>query len=119
MGLDGHSTWQVCVGGSCRQLCKELIAPCPFSELQVVDMICKLAKKGMTPSQIGVVLRDSHGIPLVTNVTGNKILRILRVSIPHNCICSDRHRAFSLQPYAALSVCKLSSPLCNLTSPAT
>jgi len=28
-------------------------------------MMCKMAKKGMTPSQIGVVLRDSHGIPQV------------------------------------------------------
>lgn len=42
-------------------------------------MITKFAKKGMTPSQIGVVLRDSHGIPLVKSVTGNKILRVLRV----------------------------------------
>lgn len=32
----------------------------------------------MTPSQIGVALRDSHGIPQVRFVTGNKILRILR-----------------------------------------
>jgi small subunit ribosomal protein S13e len=32
---------------------------------QVVDQICKLAKKGATPSQIGVVLRDSHGIAQV------------------------------------------------------
>lgn len=24
--------------------------------------MCKLAKKGLTPSQIGVILRDSHGI---------------------------------------------------------
>jgi hypothetical protein len=68
---------------------------------QVVDQICKLAKKGATPSQIGVVLRDSHGIAqvkLVTgmrhssnarqlpespgrsadNLTGNRILRILK-----------------------------------------
>ncbi|KAF2151837.1 putative 40S ribosomal protein S13 [Myriangium duriaei CBS 260.36] len=45
---------------------------------QVVDQICKLAKKGATPSQIGVVLRDSHGIAQVKIVTGNKILRILR-----------------------------------------
>ncbi|KAM7193485.1 Ribosomal S13/S15 N-terminal domain containing protein [Naviculisporaceae sp. PSN 640] len=45
---------------------------------QVVDQICKLAKKGATPSQIGVVLRDSHGIAQVKNVTGNKILRILK-----------------------------------------
>ncbi|KAL2756799.1 hypothetical protein ACRALDRAFT_2102166 [Sodiomyces alcalophilus JCM 7366] len=45
---------------------------------QVVDQICKLAKKGATPSQIGVILRDSQGIAQVKIVTGNKILRILR-----------------------------------------
>ena len=66
---------------------------------QVVDNICKLAKKGATPSQIGVVLRDSHGVAQVKVVTGrqqhsqtakgnlllttgsgagNKILRILK-----------------------------------------
>merc|ERR1711967_166470 len=34
-----------------------------------------MAKKGYTPSQIGVVLRDSHGIPQVKMIAGNKILR--------------------------------------------
>ena len=37
---------------------------------QIVDQICKLAKKGATPSQIGVVLRDSHGVAQVKVVTG-------------------------------------------------
>lgn len=37
---------------------------------QIVDNICKLAKKGATPSQIGVVLRDSHGVAQVKVVTG-------------------------------------------------
>ena len=46
----------------------------------VCDHICKLAKKGLTPSQIGVTLRDSFGIPQVKTVTGNKILRILKVN---------------------------------------
>ena len=46
----------------------------------VVEHICKLARKGLTPSQIGVTLRDSHGIPQVRFVTGNKILRILKSS---------------------------------------
>lgn len=32
----------------------------------------------MTPSQIGIVLRDSYGIAQVKHVTGNKIVRILR-----------------------------------------
>ena len=42
------------------------------------DNICKFAKKGLTPSQIGVILRDSHGIAQVRSVTGSKILRILK-----------------------------------------
>merc|ERR1719217_1248704 len=46
----------------------------------VGDHICKLAKKGLTPSQIGVTLRDSFGVPQVRTVTGNKILRILKVA---------------------------------------
>merc|ERR1712139_2814 len=46
----------------------------------VSDHICKLAKKGLTPSQIGVTLRDSFGVPQVRTVTGNKILRILKTS---------------------------------------
>lgn len=42
---------------------------------QVVDQICKLARKGATPSQIGVVLRDSHGVAQVKIVTGMSSLR--------------------------------------------
>ncbi|KAF3209403.1 ribosomal 40S subunit protein S13 [Orbilia oligospora] len=45
---------------------------------QIIDQICKLARKGATPSQIGVVLRDSHGVAQVKVVTSNKILRILK-----------------------------------------
>lgn len=41
----------------------------------VVDQICKLAKKGATPSQIGVILRDSHGIAQVKVVTGMHIVQ--------------------------------------------
>lgn len=40
---------------------------------QVVEQIAKLAKKGATPSQIGVTLRDSHGIAMVKVVTGKSI----------------------------------------------
>ncbi|KAI5846922.1 40S ribosomal protein S13 [Tricharina praecox] len=45
---------------------------------QITEKICRLARKGSTPSQIGVELRDSHGIAQVKVVTGNKILRILK-----------------------------------------
>src|SRR6266404_3332021 len=48
------------------------------SPQDVVEHITKLARKGLTPSQVGVTLRDSHGIPQVRFVTGNKILRVLK-----------------------------------------
>merc|ERR1712202_23738 len=48
------------------------------SAADTVKEICNMAKKGYTPSQIGVVLRDSHGIPQVKMIAGNKIVRILR-----------------------------------------
>eukprot|EP00164_Ancoracysta_twista_P000080 GFYU01000112.1.p2 GENE.GFYU01000112.1~~GFYU01000112.1.p2 ORF type:complete len:152 (+),score=43.24 GFYU01000112.1:52-507(+) len=47
---------------------------------EVCENICKLAKKGMTPSQIGVMLRDSNGIAQVKHVTGSKVLRILKAN---------------------------------------
>ncbi|KAK4782884.1 hypothetical protein SAY86_007258 [Trapa natans] len=47
-------------------------------KLLVEENICKFAKKGLTPSQIGVILRDSHGIAQVKSVTGSKILKILK-----------------------------------------
>merc|ERR1712210_100565 len=58
----------------------------------VDDIIMKLAKKGMTPSQIGVVLRDNHGIAQVGSVTGSKVLRILKgqgmaPDIPEDLYC--------------------------------
>merc|ERR1712116_22310 len=52
----------------------------------------QLAKKGLTPSQIGVILRDSHGVAQVRYITGNKILRILKAkglapSLPEDLHC--------------------------------
>ncbi|CAD5192312.1 unnamed protein product [Musa acuminata subsp. malaccensis] len=49
-----------------------------ISAADVEDNICKFARKGLSPSQIGVVLRDSHGIAQVKSITGSKILRILK-----------------------------------------
>nr|CAH04328.1 S13e ribosomal protein [Calomera littoralis] len=45
---------------------------------KVKDKIAKMAKKGLTPSQIGVKLRDSEGVAQVRFVNGNKILRIMK-----------------------------------------
>lgn len=58
----------------CRLLRRAWLPPTP----QVQELICKFSKKGMTPSQIGVLLRDNHGIAQVSTVTGSKVLRILK-----------------------------------------
>merc|ERR1719387_2947644 len=57
-----------------------------------MEQVAKLAKKGLTPSQIGVILRDSHGIAQVAHVTGSKILRMLKKQglapeIPEDLYC--------------------------------
>jgi len=49
-----------------------------LSSQDVEEQIVKLARKGLRPSHIGVILRDSHGVAQVRRITGNKILRILR-----------------------------------------
>merc|ERR1711965_558587 len=51
-----------------------------ISAQDLTDQMVKLAKRGSTPSQIGVLLRDQYGIPQVKGVTGSKILRILKVN---------------------------------------
>ena len=45
-----------------------------MSSDEVSEQIFKLSKKGLTPSQIGVILRDSHG---VAQVIGNAASAIL------------------------------------------
>ncbi|GJZ05362.1 40S ribosomal protein S13 [Tanacetum coccineum] len=54
------------------------IAPARAVLCKVHDNICKFAKNGLAPSEIGVILRDSHGIAQVNSLTGSKILRILK-----------------------------------------
>eukprot|EP00297_Palpitomonas_bilix_P000016 CAMPEP_0113918178 /NCGR_PEP_ID=MMETSP0780_2-20120614/33183_1 /TAXON_ID=652834 /ORGANISM="Palpitomonas bilix" /LENGTH=243 /DNA_ID=CAMNT_0000917909 /DNA_START=67 /DNA_END=799 /DNA_ORIENTATION=+ /assembly_acc=CAM_ASM_000599 len=54
--------------------------------------LLELARKGLTPSQIGVLLRDSEAVPRVKVVTGNTIVRILKAKglapeIPEDLYC--------------------------------
>merc|ERR1712121_515448 len=63
-----------------------------LSSEDVAEQIVKLAKKGLKPSQIGVILRDSHGVAQVRHVTGNKILRVLKAKglapdLPEDLYC--------------------------------
>ncbi len=48
-----------------------------MSNEEIVQMVVKLGKEGMTTSKIGVVLRDQHAVPSVKLATGRSILEIL------------------------------------------
>ena len=53
-------------------------ATCSSTAEEVTAQTCKLAKKGTPPSKIGVILRDQYGVGQVKNITGSKIVRILK-----------------------------------------
>ena len=44
----------------------------------VEQLVLKLAKTELSPSMVGLILRDSYGIPDVKAITGKKILQILK-----------------------------------------
>ncbi len=44
---------------------------------EVKSTTLKLAKEGLTPSRIGMVLRDDHAVPLVKPITGKSVMEIL------------------------------------------
>lgn len=41
------------------------------------DLVVQMGKMGRQPSQIGLVLRDQHGVPNVRLLTGKSIIQIL------------------------------------------
>ncbi|KHO49931.1 MAG: 30S ribosomal protein S15, small subunit ribosomal protein S15 [archaeon GW2011_AR6] len=45
---------------------------------EIESIIVKLAKQGMQPGKIGLVLRDAYGIPLSRPITGKKIYQIMK-----------------------------------------
>lgn len=52
-----------------------------ISELDIdhiKNRIIELAKKGVPPSKIGIILRDEEGVPLVKHLFGKKLNQILK-----------------------------------------
>ncbi len=66
------------VAGSTRPIERKVPSWQKYKTAEVEALILKLAKEGKTPSQIGLVLRDTYGIPDVKATTHKKILGILK-----------------------------------------
>lgn len=58
----------------------------------IVDLIVTMAKKGMSPSQIGVAIRDKEAVPSIKLLTGQKIVRLLKKNGNYFTKCRLRTR---------------------------
>ena len=63
---------------SIRPITVEAPLWCKYRPEEVEGMIIDLAKKGVQPSLIGVILRDQYGIPLVKHLIGKKIYEVFK-----------------------------------------
>ena len=48
------------------------------NEQEIVDIIEKLAKEGKREAEIGLILRDQHGVPTTKTILGKKLGHILK-----------------------------------------
>lgn len=81
--------------GSTRPVSKKPPAWFKYTPEEVEALIAKLAKEGNSPSSIGAILRDKHGVPLVKPVTGKNISQLARASgqtpkVPEDLDCLFR-----------------------------
>ncbi len=49
-----------------------------YKSKEIELLIAKLSKEEHTPSEIGIILRDSYGIPDEKKITGKRITKILK-----------------------------------------
>ncbi len=63
--------------GSKKPSKKKVHAWIRYKPKEIELLISKLAREGHSASQIGIVLRDTYGVPDVKNIVGKKISKIL------------------------------------------
>jgi len=61
-----------------RPVTKRSPSWCRYTAEEVEALIMKLSKEGHSPSKIGIILRDQHGVPLAKPITGKSITEILK-----------------------------------------
>jgi small subunit ribosomal protein S15 len=64
--------------GSTRPAIKASPEWLTYSQREVEDLVISLGREGYMPANIGLILRDSYGIPLVKTITGKKVTAILK-----------------------------------------
>ncbi len=64
--------------GSTKSLEKRDVSWVRYKPKEIEQLIIKLSKQDLKPSKIGLILRDSYGIPDVQILTKKKITKILK-----------------------------------------
>ena len=64
--------------GSKKPVKKVLPTWVRYTDKEIKLLIAKLAKEGKTSSQIGIILRDTYGIPDIRLVTKQRITKLLK-----------------------------------------
>lgn len=49
----------------------------PLKEKEIIEKIIELKKEGKSKAEIGLILRDSYGVPSIRLATGKKLQKIL------------------------------------------
>ena len=61
-----------------RPVTKRSPSWCRYTAEEVEALIMKLYKEGFSPSNIGIILRDQHGIPLAKPIIGKSVTEVLK-----------------------------------------
>ena len=64
--------------GSTRPVSKVTPSWVSYTQEEVEQLVIELAKRGFSPSMIGIILRDQYGIPLVKPILGKSITEVLQ-----------------------------------------
>lgn len=64
--------------GSTRPFRKGMPSWVRYKPGEIELLIVKLAKEGKSPSQIGMILRDTYGIPIAKKAVGKKVTEVLK-----------------------------------------
>ena len=64
--------------GSKKPIKKAAPAWVRYQAKEVELLVAKVAKEGKTPSQIGIVLRDSYGVPDIKKIAGKNATAIMK-----------------------------------------
>ncbi|WP_054855031.1 30S ribosomal protein S15 [Vulcanisaeta sp. JCM 16161] len=64
--------------GSTRPVSKVTPSWVSYTQEEVEQLVVELAKRGFSPSMIGIILRDQYGIPLVKPILGKSITEVLQ-----------------------------------------